>query len=54
MTYEAAAARHQYLGLPVGTSSHAPSTHDQITQEIRWAGDLSATLSGVFGFFAFD
>src|SRR5688572_19593408 len=43
-----------YLGLPVGTLSQAPSTHDQITQEIRWAGDLSDKLSGVFGFFAFD
>jgi iron complex outermembrane receptor protein len=43
-----------YLGLPVGTLSQAPSTHDQITQEIRWAGDLSDTLSGVFGLFAFD
>jgi iron complex outermembrane recepter protein len=43
-----------YLGLPVGTLSQAPSTHDQITQEIRWAGDLAETLSGVFGFFAFD
>jgi iron complex outermembrane receptor protein len=43
-----------YLGLPVGTLSQAPSTHEQITQEIRWAGDLSDKLSGVFGFFAFD
>jgi iron complex outermembrane receptor protein len=43
-----------YLGLPVGTLSQAPSTHDQITQEIRWAGDLNDKLSGVFGFFAFD
>ena len=30
-----------YLGLPVGTLSQAPSTHEQVTQEIRWAGDLS-------------
>jgi iron complex outermembrane recepter protein len=43
-----------YLGLAVGTLSQAPSTHEQITQEIRWAGDLSDTLSGVFGFFSFD
>ncbi len=43
-----------YLGLPVGTLSQAPSTHEQATQEIRWAGDLADTLSGVFGFFAFD
>jgi iron complex outermembrane receptor protein len=43
-----------YLGLPVGTLSQAPSTHEQVTQEIRWAGDLGETVSGVFGFFAFD
>ncbi len=43
-----------YLGLPVGTLSQAPSTHQQTTQELRWAGDLSDTLHGVFGFFAFD
>ena len=43
-----------YLGLPVGTLSQAPSTHDQITQEIRWAGDINDKLSGVFGLFAFD
>jgi len=43
-----------YLGLPVGTLSQAPSTHDQVTQEIRWAGDLSEKVSGVFGLFAFD
>jgi len=43
-----------YLGLPVGTLSQAPSTHDQMTQEIRWAGDVSERVSGVFGLFAFD
>ncbi|HEY9183680.1 MAG TPA: TonB-dependent receptor [Gammaproteobacteria bacterium] len=43
-----------YLGLPVGTLSQAPSTHDQFTQEIRWAGTLSDKLEGVFGLFAFD
>jgi iron complex outermembrane receptor protein len=43
-----------YIGLPVGTLSQAPSTHEQLTQEIRWAGDLSEKVSGVFGFFAFD
>jgi iron complex outermembrane receptor protein len=42
-----------YLGLPVGTLSQAPSTHEQVTQEIRWAGELSAKVSGVFGLFAF-
>jgi iron complex outermembrane receptor protein len=43
-----------YLGLPVGTLSQAPSAHEQVTQEIRWAGDISGRLSGVFGLFAFD
>jgi iron complex outermembrane receptor protein len=43
-----------YLGLPVGTLSQAPSAHEQVTQEIRWAGDLSDRVSGVFGFFGFD
>jgi iron complex outermembrane recepter protein len=43
-----------YLGLPVGTLSQAPSTHEQTTQEVRWAGELSDKLHGVFGFFAFD
>jgi iron complex outermembrane receptor protein len=43
-----------YLGLPVGTLSQAPSTHEQATQEIRWTGDLSKRVSGVFGLFAFD
>jgi len=43
-----------YLGLPVGTLSQAPSAHEQVTQEIRWAGDISERVSGVFGFFAFD
>ena len=43
-----------YLGLPVGTLSQAPSKHEQTTQEVRWSGDLSDKLHGVFGFFAFD
>jgi iron complex outermembrane receptor protein len=43
-----------YIGLPVGTLSQAPSTHEQLTQEIRWAGELSEKVSGVFGVFAFD
>jgi iron complex outermembrane receptor protein len=42
-----------YLGLPVGTLSQAPSTHEQLTQEIRWTGDLSEKVDGVFGLFAF-
>jgi iron complex outermembrane recepter protein len=43
-----------YLGLPVGTLSQAPSAHEQVTQEIRWAGDVSDRLSAVVGLFAFD
>jgi iron complex outermembrane receptor protein len=43
-----------YIGLPVGTLSQAPSTHEQVTQEIRWAGDIAEKVSGVFGLFAFD
>ena len=41
-----------FTGLPVLTLSQAPSQHDQWTQEIRYAGDLSTRLSGVFGVFA--
>ena len=43
-----------YLGLAVGTLSQAPSTHEQITQEIRWTGNFSDKVSAVLGFFAFD
>jgi len=43
-----------YLQLEVATLSQAPSKHEQITQEIRWAGDLSEKVNAVFGFFAFD
>jgi iron complex outermembrane receptor protein len=43
-----------YIGLPVGTLSQAPSTHEQVTQEIRWAGELAGSVSAVFGLFAFD
>jgi iron complex outermembrane receptor protein len=42
-----------YLALRVGTLSQAPSVHDQWTQEIRWAGDLTSKISGVFGVYAF-
>jgi iron complex outermembrane receptor protein len=43
-----------YIGLPVGTLSQAPSKHEQVTQELRWAGGLAEKVSGVFGLFAFD
>lgn len=38
-----------FTGLPVLTLSQAPSRHEQFSQEIRYAGDLSKKLSGVFG-----
>ncbi|MBX2965498.1 MAG: TonB-dependent receptor [Cyclobacteriaceae bacterium] len=43
-----------FTGLPVLTLSQAPSKHQQWTQEIRYAGDLSSTLSGVVGVFIID
>ena len=43
-----------YLELEVATLSQAPSKHEQLTQEIRWAGDLSDKVNAVFGFYAFD
>jgi iron complex outermembrane recepter protein len=43
-----------FLALPVTTLSQAPSKHAQWTQEIRWAGDFSSNVSGVFGLYAFD
>ncbi len=43
-----------YLELGVGTLSQAPSKHEQVTQEVRWAGEFTPNLSAVFGFFAFD
>ncbi len=40
-----------FTGLPVLTLSQAPSRHDQFSQEIRYAGDFSKKISGVFGVF---
>lgn len=40
-----------YTGLPVLSLSQAPSKHEQFSQEIRYAGDFSKKLSGVFGVF---
>lgn len=40
-----------FTGLPVLTLSQAPSRHEQFSQEIRYAGDFSKKLSGVFGVF---
>ncbi len=42
-----------FTGLPVLTLSQAPSRQEQWTQEVRWAGELSPSLNGVFGLFAF-
>jgi iron complex outermembrane receptor protein len=40
-----------YIGLPVFSVSAANSQHDQLSQEIRYAGSLSSRLSGVIGVF---
>jgi iron complex outermembrane receptor protein len=42
-----------FTGLQGLALSQAPSVHKQWTQEIRWAGNFSRSLSGVFGAFAF-
>ena len=41
-----------FTGLSVLQLSQAPSRHSQWSQEIRYAGDLFKTISGVFGAFA--
>ena len=41
-----------FTGLSVLQLSQATSTHQQWTQEVRYAGDLSSKLSGVIGIFA--
>ena len=40
-----------FTGLPVLSLSQAPSKHEQFSQEIRYSGDFSKKLSGVFGVF---
>ncbi len=40
-----------FTGLPVLALSQAPSKHGQFSQEIRYSGDFSKKLSGVFGVF---
>lgn len=40
-----------YLGLPVFTVSAAASKHDQYSQEIRYAGNITSRISGVVGAF---
>jgi iron complex outermembrane receptor protein len=41
-----------FTGLPVLSRSAATSKHDQWTQEVRYAGEVSSRLSGVLGVFA--
>jgi iron complex outermembrane receptor protein len=41
-----------FLGLPALTLSQAPSDHEQLSQEFRWAGDVTDSVSGVIGVFA--
>ncbi|HEX8528891.1 MAG TPA: TonB-dependent receptor, partial [Cytophagales bacterium] len=41
-----------FTGLPVLSLSQATSKHQQWTQEVRYAGDLSSRLGGVVGVFA--
>lgn len=41
-----------FTGLPVLSLSQAPSKHQQWSQEVRYAGDLTSRLSGVIGVFA--
>jgi iron complex outermembrane receptor protein len=43
-----------FIGLPVLTKSQGTSRHDQWTQEVRYAGQLSDKLSGVVGVFLID
>lgn len=40
-----------FTGLPVLALSQATSKHEQWTQEIRYAGELSSNISGVIGVF---
>jgi iron complex outermembrane recepter protein len=41
-----------YIGLPSFTISAGNSIHDQYSQELRYAGNISSKLSGVIGAFA--
>lgn len=41
-----------FTGLPVLSLSQATSKHQQWTQEVRYAGDITSKLSGVIGAFA--
>jgi iron complex outermembrane receptor protein len=41
-----------FTGLPVLQLSQATSKHQQFSQEVRYAGDFTSSLSGVIGIFA--
>ncbi|PRY85707.1 TonB-dependent receptor [Mongoliibacter ruber] len=41
-----------FTGLQALTLSQAPSKHDQVSQEIRYAGDFNSKLSGVVGVYS--
>jgi iron complex outermembrane receptor protein len=43
-----------FLGVSALALSQAPSDHEQWSQEFRWAGDLTDSVSGVFGVFVID
>ena len=43
-----------FIGLPVLTKSQGNSRHEQWTQEVRYAGQFSSKLNGVFGVFLID
>lgn len=42
-----------FTGLQALAKSEAPSIHQQFSQEVRYAGDISEHISGVVGVFAF-
>jgi iron complex outermembrane receptor protein len=41
-----------FLGLNALSVSQAPSDHEQVSQEFRWAGNLNDRVNGVFGLYA--
>jgi iron complex outermembrane recepter protein len=43
-----------FLGLNALQKSQAPSDHEQLSQEFRWAGALGERVEGVLGVFAID
>jgi iron complex outermembrane recepter protein len=43
-----------WLGLNVVALSQATSDHEQLSQELRWTGDINETLSAVVGVYGID